>query len=63
MLFHLSFVLSGALLSLAVCGSAALDKEAGTNSGEAAAVREYFYVGGDYVPIGTEHLFSNQMCE
>jgi hypothetical protein len=36
-------------------------KESRGISGEVAAVREYFYVGGSYVNTSSGHLFSNQM--
>jgi hypothetical protein len=35
--------------------------EGGGNSGEAAAAREYFYVGGNYVNTSLGHIFSGQM--
>jgi len=55
MLFKSSLALFGALLS------AAPSLIEGSNSGEVPAAREFFYVGGNYIPVGTEHIYANQM--
>jgi pimeloyl-ACP methyl ester carboxylesterase len=59
MLFKPSFALFGALLALVKAAPSLIEKR--PTSGEVPATREYFYVGGNYVPMGTEHIFANQM--
>jgi hypothetical protein len=48
------------ILSQVLVGAIPIKESRGT-SGEVAAVREYFYVGGSYVNTSSGHLFSNQM--
>jgi pimeloyl-ACP methyl ester carboxylesterase len=59
MLFNSLFALFGALLPWV--GAAPSPIEARGTAGEVPAAREYFYVGGNYIPMGTEHIFANQM--
>lgn len=47
-------------LSRVYAGAVPLKESRGI-SGEVAAVREYFYIGGSYVNTSSGHLFSNQM--
>lgn len=54
------FALLGYLPS-SVLADAPQPQAAANVGGEASAIREYFYVGGSYVPVGNEHLFANQM--
>jgi hypothetical protein len=48
------------ILSPVLAGALPIKESRGT-SGEVAAVRKYFYVGGSYVNTSSGHLFSNQM--
>ncbi len=54
-------LLVAAALAFSLVVKAVSITDARDSNGEAAAVREYFYVGGNYVNTSSGHLFSNQM--